>query len=71
MIPQQVSISQAWKAFDQTGQPKAPEVEKRLLEVGGEVTRLAYLLSSQKGLEFLHEREQAQLNPGGYCTKYK
>ena len=65
VIPQQVSISQAWKAFDGAGQPKSPEVEKRLLEVGGEVTRLAYLLSSQKGLEFLHEWEQAQQNPGG------
>ena len=65
VIPQQVSISQAWKAFDASGQPKSREVEERLLEVGGEVTRLAYLLSSQKGLEFLQEWEEAQLNPGG------
>jgi NAD(P)H-dependent FMN reductase len=65
VIPQQVSISQAWKAFDATGQPKSPEVEKRLIEVGEEVTRLAYLLTSHKTLEFLQEWEQAQQNPGG------
>jgi hypothetical protein len=41
------------------------EVEERLLEVGEEVARLAYLLTSQRGLEFLHEWEQAQQNPGG------
>jgi hypothetical protein len=40
-------------------------VKERLLKVGEEVTRLAYLLTSEKGLEFLHEWEQAQQNPGG------
>jgi FMN reductase len=65
VIPQQVSIPRAWGAFDATGQPKSPELEKRLLEVGEGVTRLAYLLTSQKTLEFLQEWEEAQQNPGG------
>ena len=65
VIPQQVSIPQAWKAFDQSDHLKSPELEERLLEIGQEVTRFTYLLTSQKGLEFLEQWEQAHLNPGG------
>lgn len=64
VIPHQVSIPQAWRVFDSSGQLKASGLEKRLLEVGQGVTRFAYLLTSRQGLEFLEEWEQAHLNPG-------
>jgi NAD(P)H-dependent FMN reductase len=65
VIPQQVSIPQAWQVFDRSGQLKDPELEKRLLDVGQAVARFAYLLTSRKSLEFLQQWEQAHLNPGG------
>jgi NAD(P)H-dependent FMN reductase len=65
VIPEQVSIPEGWKKFDESGSLKDPEVEKRLKEVGRQVARFAFLHTSEKALEFLRLWEAAPLNPGG------
>ncbi len=65
VIPDQVSIPEAWKYFDDSGRLQHPELEERLLELGRQVTRFAYLHNSKKALEFLHLWEASQPNPGG------
>jgi FMN reductase len=65
VIPEQVSIPEVWKHFDGTGEMTDPKLERRLLELGRQVTRFAYLHSSEQAREFLEAWEQAPLNPGG------
>jgi len=65
VIPEQVAISEAWKAFDKEGNPTSLELEKRLLELGRQVARFSYLHTSEKALEFLRLWEGAPTNPGG------
>jgi NAD(P)H-dependent FMN reductase len=65
VIPEQVAISEAWKAFDEQGNLKNREIEKRLLELGRQVARFSFLHTSAKALEFLRLWEAAPLNPGG------
>lgn len=64
VIPEQVSIPEAWKAFDATGNPKDPELEGRLLEVGRQVARFTYLHTAAQAQEFLEAWENAPQNPG-------
>jgi len=65
VLPEQVSIPEAWKAFDAAGDLKDPELEQRLLEVGRQVARFAYLHNSEQAMEFLEAWERAPANPGG------
>ncbi len=65
VIPEQVSIPEAWKAFDANGSLKDVELEDRLLEVGRQVARFAYLHTSETAMEFLSLWETAPQNPGG------
>ena len=65
VIPEQVSIAEAWKVFDEGGSLKDHELEKRLKEVGRQVARFAFLHTSERALEFLRLWEGAPLNPGG------
>jgi NAD(P)H-dependent FMN reductase len=64
VIPEQVSIPQAWKAFDAAGNLVDPELEGRLLEVGRQVARFSYLHTSDHAQEFLQAWETALPNPG-------
>jgi NAD(P)H-dependent FMN reductase len=64
VIPEQVSIAEAWKAFDNDGNPRDADLENRLLEVGRQVTRFAYLHTSEQAQEFLRLWESAPVNPG-------
>ena len=64
VIPEQVSIPEGWKVFEESGL-KDSEVEKTLKEVGRQVARFAFLHTSEKALEFLRLWEGAPLNPGG------
>lgn len=64
VIPEQVSIPEAWKAFDRAGNLKDARLEKRLTEVGRQVARFAYLHTSEQALEFLKLWESAPMNPG-------
>jgi FMN reductase len=65
VIPHQVSIPEAWKVFNQQGQLEDQEIQERLLEVGRQVARFAFLHTSQEVREFLEMWEQAPPNPGG------
>ena len=65
VIPEQASIPQAWKVFDESGAIKDKDLEKRLKDVGRQVARFAYLHRSEKAQEFLRAWEGAPVNPGG------
>jgi NAD(P)H-dependent FMN reductase len=64
VIPEHVSVPEAWKAFDQAGKLKDAGLEKRLLEVGRQVARFAYLHTSEQAQAFLKFWESAPANPG-------
>ena len=64
VIPEQTSIPQAWQAFDASGMLKDAELEQRLLELGRQVARFAYLHTSDQAREFLKAWESAPPNPG-------
>ncbi len=65
VIPQQVSVPEAWRIFDQQGQIQDQSLEDRLRELGRNVARFAYLHSSEQAREFLKAWENAPPNPGG------
>jgi FMN reductase len=57
VIPEQASIPEAWKVFDEAGALKDPELEQRVKEVGRQVARFAYLHASEKARELLQAGE--------------
>jgi hypothetical protein len=65
VVPEQVSIPEAWKVFDESGTLKDSALEKRLKEIGRQVARFAYLHTSEQAQEFLRAWEGAPVNPGG------
>ncbi len=65
VVPEQVSISEAWKKFDEDGNPKDEKLRQRLMDVGRQVSRFAYLHTSEQTQEFLQLWEEAPENPGG------
>lgn len=65
VIPQQVTIPQGWKLFNEDGELQDEQTRERLLEVGRQVARFAFLHSSHEVQEFLKLWEQAPPNPGG------
>ncbi len=65
VVPQQISIPQAWQVFDDTGQTQDHNLTNRLKDVGSEVARFAYLHTSDDAKQFLERWEAAQQNPGG------
>ena len=65
VLPDQVSIPEAWKLFDEGGNLKDRELAERLNSLGREVARFAYLHSSEQAQEFLRLWENAPTNPGG------
>jgi NAD(P)H-dependent FMN reductase len=65
VIPEQASIPQAWQEFDETGNLKDTELDKRVRAVGRQVARFAYLHGSCEANEFLEKWEKARENPGG------
>ena len=65
VIPEQASVPEAWKVFDESGTLKDSDLEKRLKEVGRQVARFAYLHTSEQAQEFLRAWEGAPVNPGG------
>ena len=65
VVPHQVSIAQAWKAFDDSDHLKDRQLEERIEGLGSEVARFAFLHHSEAAKEFLRNWEQAPQNPGG------
>ena len=53
VIPEQVSVAEAYRAFDAEGKLRDPRMEGALLEVGRQVARFAFLHSSAQVQEFL------------------
>ena len=64
VLPQQVSIAAAHKAFNKEGKLLDSEIEKRLIEIGREVTRFAFLHGATAE-DFVRRWESAAENPGG------
>ncbi len=64
VLPEQVSISAAWKAFNDDSSLKDAGVDKRVRELGRQVARFSFLHSSQQSMEFLKAWEGAPINPG-------
>jgi NAD(P)H-dependent FMN reductase len=65
VVPEQASVPEAWKVFDESGQIKNKALEARLLEVGRQVARFARLHKCAEATEFLKKWESAPSNPGG------
>ncbi len=65
VLPSQVSIPQAAKAFDSYGNLKSENLEDRLKHVGRRVARFASLHTSESAQNFLRAWEEAPTNPGG------
>lgn len=65
VVPEEVSVSSAYAVFDDAGNVKRNEIEERLLDLGRQVARFAYLHTSKQAQEFLKLWESAVQNPGG------
>ena len=68
VLPEEVSVAQAWKAMarvDSQGNPEDQELAERLRDLGRQVARFAFLHHSHQALEFLKAWEEAPVNPGG------
>ncbi len=65
VLPQQASIAQAWKEFDDAGVMKDERLAARVREVGREVARFASLHEMRQSAEFIELWERSTENPGG------
>lgn len=65
VVPEQVSLSDAWTHFDDDGHLEDEKIRQRLMDVGRQVARFAYLHTSKQMQEFLRLWEEAPENPGG------
>ena len=65
VVPEQVSISEAWRKFDEDGHLKDARIENSLKEVGRQVARFAFLHNSTEVRAFMRLWETAPENPGG------
>ncbi len=65
VVPEQVSVPEAWRMFDANGNLKDPRLEDTLKKVGRQVARFTFLHSSEHVREFLRQWETAPANPGG------
>ena len=64
VVPIQVSIGAADKAFDSRGEPADEEVRDRLLAVGRQVAQFAWLHKCENHLQFVKEWEVAATSDG-------
>ncbi|HKJ66985.1 MAG TPA: NADPH-dependent FMN reductase [bacterium] len=64
VIPEEVSIPRAYKEFDDDGNVKEPDLRERILELGRQVARFAFLHTSDRTNEFVRLWEEAPMNPG-------
>jgi NAD(P)H-dependent FMN reductase len=65
VLPQQVSISEAWSAFDSEGGIKDARLARRLRDTGVQVARFARVHKYAAAEEFVHLWQKAPENPGG------
>jgi NAD(P)H-dependent FMN reductase len=69
VIPEQVSIPEAYKYFDDAGDLKDHTLARRLHEVGRQVARFTYLHKCAAAHDFLADWEKAQPNPGAAVSE--
>jgi FMN reductase len=65
VVPEQVSIPEAWKVFSEAGAVLDSQVEQRLFQVGRRVAEFARLHECGRAQEFVESWEGAMENPGG------
>jgi FMN reductase len=65
VVPEQVSLPNASKAFDEQGHLKEAALERRLRQVGSRVAEFARLHECGRAREFVESWEAAMENPGG------
>ena len=65
VVPEQVSIPEAAKVFQENGRLKDAELERRLWQVGSRVAEFARLHECGRAREFVESWEGAMENPGG------
>lgn len=65
VVPEQVGVAESHRVFDGGGRLTDPRLEERLVEVGRQVARFAFLHTSSQAQEFLRAWESALPNPGG------
>jgi NAD(P)H-dependent FMN reductase len=65
VVPDEVSVASAGRAFDADGTVKDPKLAGRVRNVGAQVARFAFLHSSDHPREFMRLWEESQANPGG------
>ncbi len=65
VVPEQVSIPEAWKFFDDSGRLCDPKLMERLHYVGRRVAEFARLHECGRAREFVEFWESAMENPGG------
>jgi FMN reductase len=64
VVPAQVSIGAADKAFDPQGEPVDPDLRDRLMSVGRQVAHFAWLHKCENHLQFVKEWEVAAIGEG-------
>lgn len=65
VLPQQVSIPEAWSVFDVDGRISDRKLEERIRETGAQVARFARVHKCATAEQFLQEWQNAPDNPGG------
>ena len=65
VVPEQVAIPEAGRAFDEQGHLRDSRLEKRLRQVGSRVAEFARLHHGGRAQEFVESWEGAMENPGG------
>lgn len=65
VIPEQASIPEAWRMFNDEGNIVDADLEGRIMGLGRQVARFSYLHSSERAQEFVRAWEGAPVNPGG------
>jgi len=64
VVPDEVSIPRAYQEFDNEGNIKNSKLKEKIMEVGRQVARFAYLHTSTQANEFVRLWEEAPKNPG-------
>ncbi|NKB66575.1 MAG: hypothetical protein GKR89_05905 [Candidatus Latescibacteria bacterium] len=65
VIPEQASVPQAWKEFDDDGAMTDEELAERVRAVGKQVAHFTCLHQLEGKLEFIRQWQSAPANPGG------
>ncbi|HQV30793.1 MAG TPA: NADPH-dependent FMN reductase [Calditrichia bacterium] len=65
VLPQQVSVPEAYQQFDEHGVMKNPELRERLLSIGELIAKFSLIHRLQQNDDFIRMWEGLPVNPGG------